>query len=618
MELEKLPAAWRKRLLAGSTTLLASALLGAPGVASAHAGNETRAASQQMHGALAPASRAFGEQWDLLNSGQQSGTAGDDVDATQAWEVEPGGNAAVLVGFVDSGVDFDQPSLAQANLYTQTSADASSCAGAQYGCSFTGAAGTPSDENGHGTATAGEVFASWSDESDYAGLAPNSTLIVARVLGASNSGTSATEAAGLDYVADRGARVVNVSISGPQSAAVHEAIATHPETLFVAAAGNAGANDDGSSASYPCADPSANVICVAASDRNDALASFSNYGASTVDLAAPGVEIPTLTLEGSSSGFNGTSFAAPLVTGTAGLAFAARPKATVAQVKQAILDSVEQRSALSGKTLSGGRLNADRALEDLIAQLPAAPPASVSAPTLGGDASSVAGTLTASGGVWSGSPSSTTISWERCDAAGGRCQLVAGASGAEYKLSESDRGYRIRAEALATNGAGSEIAFSSPSSPVGDSTSTQSATSAPVASGAASGATTSAGQTTTAVNGRAASSGTTPPRQATPASCAAPGVRLAAVGGSSPRVSVVLRSASRRIARVSVLVRSGKRSVERSLTIASGGRRALVLELKPARAQPQLRTAVIELIAGGVCAKRTAQLNRQVASAHTN
>ncbi len=466
--------------LARTVVVLACAwALTSPSTASAQAATRSGSKAPEARSAASaattsaqrtPAGSGFGEQWDLLNSGQFSGTAGDDIDAARAWDIEPGGNAAVTVGLVDSGVEFAQPSLAHANLYTQGGGStavsaASSCATASYGCSFAGAGGTPNDENGHGTATAGEIFAGW-DGGTYAGLAPESTLIVAKVLDGANRGTTAQEAEGLDYVADRGARVVNVSIAGPQSAAVHEAIASHPQTLFVAAAGNAGADDDGSSPSYPCADPSPNVICVAASDTNDRLASFSNYGASSVDLAAPGVQIATLTREGNSNAYSGTSFAAPLVTGVAALAFALRPNASVAQVKRAILESVDTRAALGGKTLTGGRLNAYRALTDLVALSPAAPPASTSAPVLSGVAASGA-ELVASAGTWSGAPDSTAISWERCDSAGGHCQLIAGANGARYTPSAADVGQTLRAEVLATSSAGSEIAFSATSGVVG-------------------------------------------------------------------------------------------------------------------------------------------------------
>jgi hypothetical protein len=401
----------------------------------------------------------FADQWALLNTGQFSGTPGDDIDITAAWELEPGGNPAIVVGLVDSGVDFAQSSFAHANLYTQAG-DAqtpASCIAALYGCSFVGDGGTPEDDDGHGTATAGEIVAG--ADGPYVGVAQRSTLITAKVLDGSGVGTGAAEAAGLDYVADHGARVVNVSIAGSQSAAVHEAIAEHPNTLFVAAAGNSAADDDGSSASYPCADLSPNVICVAASTPTDRLASFSNYGADTVDLAAPGTNIAALKLEGSTDTYDGTSFATPLVTGVAALAFAARPDATVAQVKQAILGSVDSRSGLAGKTVSGGRLNAYRALATLIAMLPEAPPSATVAPTLDGTAT-IGSTLSASSGEWSASPTAETISWERCDASGGHCQLITGADGAGYTVVAADRGHRLRAEVAATNPAGTEIEFS--------------------------------------------------------------------------------------------------------------------------------------------------------------
>jgi hypothetical protein len=404
-----------------------------------------------------PSNPDFGDQWALLNTGQFSGTPGDDIDVEHAWELEPGGNASVILGLVDSGVDFEHPSLEHANLYTT---EDGGCGGALYGCSFVAGSTAPNDEAGHGTATAGEILASW-NEGPFAGIAPATTLITAKVLDSTAKGSSAAEVSGIDYVAEHGARVVNVSIVGEQSAALHAAIASHPNTLFVAAAGNAGANDDGSSSRYPCADPSPNVICVAASNPQDQLASFSNYGAKTVDLAAPGTNIATLTLEGSSDGYNGTSFAAPLVSGTAALAFALRPHATVAQVKQAILGSVDARAALSGKTVTGGRLNSYEALLALRSMLPEAPPSPTGAPVLG--AQRIVGeTLTAASGTWSGNPSSTTIAWERCDANGGHCQLIDGASGPAYELTSTDVGGQIRAQVTATNAAGSEIAFSVP------------------------------------------------------------------------------------------------------------------------------------------------------------
>jgi subtilisin family serine protease len=312
--------------------------------------------------AATPAASGLGDQWAL-------GTA----HIADAWTLAGAGSASVLVGAVDSGVNLANPEVAGANLWTNA-AEANGVAGVDddhdgcvddvHGCDFVNHDGDPTDDYGHGTATAGEVVSGWSGT--YAGVAPASRLIVAKVLDGRGAGTTSQLAAGLDYVADQGAKVIVVSIGGTRSVDVAAAITTHPDTLFVVAAGNAGGDvDAGAAVSYPCADPAANVLCVAASTTADALASISNYGATSVDLAAPGQGIAAPTLTGTSTGWTGTSFAAPYVAGVAALAFAQQPSATVAAVKAAIVGSTDKVPALAGRTVSGGRLNAYRALRAL-------------------------------------------------------------------------------------------------------------------------------------------------------------------------------------------------------------------------------------------------------------
>nr|MBA3327945.1 S8 family serine peptidase [Solirubrobacterales bacterium] len=136
---------------------------------------------------------------------------------------------------------------------------------------------------------------------------------------------------------------------------------------------------------YPCAYDLANVVCVAASDRNDQLASFSNYGATRVDLTAPGVDIlsdqpPSSTGAPRYAFYNGTSMATPHVSGVAALALALSPGASVGRVKQALLDGTVARTSLSGRTVTGGRLDARRALE-LLSDAPPAAPASSTDPS---------------------------------------------------------------------------------------------------------------------------------------------------------------------------------------------------------------------------------------------
>jgi thermitase len=310
----------------------------------------------------AAAASGQGDQWGLAAA-----------HVAEAWGSAGQGSASVLVGSVDSGVNVGHPELAGVTRWTNAAEaggvagvddDGNGCVDDVHGCDFVNHDGDAADDDGHGTATAGEVVSGWGGT--YAGVAPASTLIVAKVLDAHGAGTTAQLAAGLDYVADAGAKVAIVSVGGTRSAAVAAAIAAHPGTLFVVAAGNAGGDADaGAAGSFPCVDAAANVLCVGASNRADALTAISNWGATSVDLVAPGERIAAPTLTGTSAGWTGTSFAAPIVAGVAALAFAQQPTASVADVKRAIVGSVDRVDALAARVASGGRLNAYRALRAL-------------------------------------------------------------------------------------------------------------------------------------------------------------------------------------------------------------------------------------------------------------
>ncbi|WP_445152369.1 S8 family serine peptidase [Baekduia sp. Peel2402] len=324
----------------------------------------------QTAGDLIPPNLLFASQWPLFNTGQ-TGVADADLDAERAWDLVGSGASSVLVGLADSGVQPDHPAFQNLNVWTNPTAGSSGdsagngCVNDRHGCDTVTRGTKPFDENGHGTAAAGVIFSGWSLGIPYAGLAPASTLIPAKVLGTAGTGTTAQLAAGLNFLGDQGARVVNVSIGAPYSEAVHQAIVNHPNTLFVASAGNSGVNVD-QAASYPCEDPAPNVICVAAIDSSDRLASFSNYGSSGVDLAAPGSAVPSTALGGGMGTFNGTSFAAPMVTGIAALAFAAKPSATVAEIKTNILWAVDGVADLTGKVSTGGAANAYNTVAHLL------------------------------------------------------------------------------------------------------------------------------------------------------------------------------------------------------------------------------------------------------------
>ena len=159
------------------------------------------------------------------------------------------------------------------------------------GWDFVGNDNNPYDLNDHGTHVAGTIAAVGNNGAGITGLTWSSKILPVRGLDGAGGGTVLNLANALDYAADMGARVVNGSFGGSGGAAtLGLTIGAHPETLFVVAAGNAGSNNDGAP-TYPCNLTLGNVICVAASDQDDELASFSNFGASSVDLAAPGTSI---------------------------------------------------------------------------------------------------------------------------------------------------------------------------------------------------------------------------------------------------------------------------------------------------------------------------------------
>ena len=346
----------------------------------------------------------FDQLWALRNTTQivqgTSGTAGADIAVPAAWDLTTGSPAA-SVAVIDSGVAAGHPDLrGQVAINSGERAgngiddDANGYVDDVAGWDFVGRDPVPDDANGHGTHVAGTIAARGNDGVGIVGVAPTARVMALRALDATGSGTLADILSAYGYAARNGARVVNLSLGGETpSRAERDAIAAAPGVLFVAAAGNGGSDglgdDNDGGGEYPCGYDLANVLCVAASDRDDRLAPFSNYGAASVDLAAPGTDIlsdqpPSSTGTPQYAFSSGTSMAAPHVSGAAALAFALQPTATVAAVKQALLEGTDTRPALAGKTASGGRLDARRALDVLTSATttpsPAAPAPSTPAP----------------------------------------------------------------------------------------------------------------------------------------------------------------------------------------------------------------------------------------------
>ncbi len=325
----------------------------------------------------APNDRFFGLQWGLRNTGQlvrgTGGTPGADIDAPAAWDATTG-SRTVVVGVIDSGADTAHPDLA-ANLWRNPGEsgagqatngrddDGNGFVDDVNGWDFVEKDAQPLDAEGHGTHVAGTVGAQGGNAIGVTGVAQSSSLMVLRSVGATGSGTVADVLTAYAYAARNGARVVNLSFGGDTgSRAERDAMTAASGVLFVAAAGNDGADND-TTGIFPCNYELVNVVCVGASDRNDALASFSNRGARTVDLAAPGVDIASTYPDGKYVYMDGTSMAAPHVTGVAALALARAPGLTVSQLRDVLLSSVDAVPGLRPVTVTGGRLNAARAVQ---------------------------------------------------------------------------------------------------------------------------------------------------------------------------------------------------------------------------------------------------------------
>jgi thermitase len=227
----------------------------------------------------------------------------------------------------------------------------------------------PMDDNGHGTHCAGIIGAEGGNEFGIAGVNWTVQIMPLKFMNAMGQGTTKDAIEAINYVIDRKKAGVNVRIisaswgSTQKSRALGDVIKRAGEEgiLFVAAAGNSSANSD-KNPHYPAGYDLPNVISVAATDRKDQLAGFSNYGPKSVHIAAPGREILSTWLKGDFREASGTSMATPEVAGVAALIVSQNREITVAQLRERLLKSVDKLPALDGKVSSGGRLNAAKAV----------------------------------------------------------------------------------------------------------------------------------------------------------------------------------------------------------------------------------------------------------------
>lgn len=333
--------------------------------------------------AVVPDDPLFGRQWGLYNTGQEIrgffGTPGSDLGAVEAWEKTTGGSP-VIVAVMDSGIDGGHGDLVE-NLWRNPGEipdngvddDGNGYIDDVHGWDFLDEDNDPMDENAHGTHLAGIIGARGNNSQGIAGVNWRVSLMSLRFLDASGLGSVADEIEAMAYAADMGARVVNASIGGADaSRAEREAIALLMArgVLFVAAAGNEGEDND-DVPSYPACYDLPNLISVAATDGDDDLCLFSNYGALSVDGGAPGLFILS-TVPGNAYGYlSGTSMATAFTAGLAGLLWSAFAEDSWQDILYRVLYGADPRVSLAEITATGGRFDAGKALD---VRPPATPP----------------------------------------------------------------------------------------------------------------------------------------------------------------------------------------------------------------------------------------------------
>lgn len=296
-----------------------------------------------------------------------------EIKAPQAWTTTKGGGD-VVVAVLDSGVEYTHADLRN-NMWTRPASmkpyqdlDLGTVDDI-HGYNALGNDGDPLDENGHGTNVAGIIGAECQNSVGICGVNWKTQIMPLKFINAGGFGYVADALEAINYAVDRKHAGVNIRVINASwgltahSRALEDVIrkAYDAGILFVAAGGSSNRNND-VSPHYPAGYDIGNIISVATTDRNDALAPFSNYGAKSVDITAPGQDILTTALGNDYEQRSGTSMAAAVVTGVAALALSAQPDLSVDQLRSLLLRSVDKLPGLRGKVSTSGRVNAAKAV----------------------------------------------------------------------------------------------------------------------------------------------------------------------------------------------------------------------------------------------------------------
>ena len=314
----------------------------------------------QIHPNAATSLPYDGPRWDLRA-----------IQSTAAQALLPQGVNPVTVALIDTGVNYNHPDLV-GKIWTNPGEipgngiddDNDGYVDDVHGYDFANHDPDPMDDHGHGTHVAGTIVATTNPEVSGLGEAGPVRIMALKIIRADGSGYVEDAIDAIHYAISKGVPVSNNSWGeSDYSAALSDAIraARDADQVFVAAAGNDGRNTDGSAPFYPASFPWDNIISVAATDRDDQLAGFSNYGRSSVDIGAPGVDIYSTYGDGYTVG-SGSSMATPHVTGVVAMLRALSPSLGYRKAIQRVDQAADPLASLAGKTSSGGRLNALAAL----------------------------------------------------------------------------------------------------------------------------------------------------------------------------------------------------------------------------------------------------------------
>ncbi len=347
-------------------------------------------------GATTPDDPSFPSQWGFNEANDH------DIDAPEAWDLQTDASS-VIVAVIDTGIDYTHPDLA-ANIWTNPGEiagngiddDGNGYVDDIHGIDVVNGDSDPMDDHGHGTHVSGTIGAVSNNATGVAGCCWKARIMGVKFLSAGGSGTEADAVVGLAYAVANGAQLSNNSWGGfGFDQGLYDAIKLAGDSchLFCAAAGNSAIDIEGQQW-IPGGYDLDNIVCVAATDINDNRAWFSNWGAVSVDLAAPGDGILSTWPGNNYISISGTSMATPHVCGVATMLFARSGITDDLQVKKWLMDSVDPNAAFAGLTVTGGRLNYRAALD----QIPAPPTLPTSGILLSLDADTTIGSFSCAKG----------------------------------------------------------------------------------------------------------------------------------------------------------------------------------------------------------------------------